>query len=185
MTTIQGISRLSYLAAVLGILVGWLTARHASAQPTHSTPDKLHVLFIGDDRLHEPAVRVRQILPYMAGQGIDLFYTKRLSTLDPDVLSSYDVVMLYANHPHLSAEREDALLDYVAGGGGLVAVHCASAMFGDSDAYISLVGGAFKSHGADSFRTEIIRPDHPAIRGVPNFASWDETYVHTKHNPDK
>src|SRR5690606_2738190 len=63
--------------------------------------------------------------------------------------------------------------------------HCASAMFGNSDAYISLVGGAFKSHGADSFRTDIVLPEHPAIQGVPNFASWDETYVHTKHNPDK
>src|SRR5690606_38693901 len=183
MTTLRALSRRPCLAIALGICIGLLTARPAPAQST--TPDKLQVLFLGDDGHHQPAARVRQILPFMAGQGIDIFYTERLSTLNPDVLSRYDVVMLYANHPHLSAEREQALLDFVAGGGGLVAVHCASAMFGNSDAYISLVGGAFKSHGADSFRTDIVLPEHPAIQGVPNFASWDETYVHTKHNPDK
>src|SRR5690606_35816483 len=23
------------------------------------------------------------------------------------------------------------------------------------------------------------------VRGVPNFETWDETYIHTKHNPDR
>src|SRR5690606_14715333 len=35
------------------------------------------------------------------------------------------------------------------------------------------------------FRTRVVAPEHPAIRNAPNFESWDETYVHMKHNPDK
>ncbi|MFO7845020.1 MAG: ThuA domain-containing protein [Balneolaceae bacterium] len=27
--------------------------------------------------------------------------------------------------------------------------------------------------------------NHPVLQGVPEFESWDETYVHSKHNPDK
>ncbi len=176
------IVRLPYLIGALGLIIACLVPREAGAQ---FAPEPLQVLFFGDEGHHQPAVRVKQILPYMADQGINLFYTERLSTFEPEMLGRYDVVMLYGNSPHLSKERERALLNYVAEGGGLVAVHSASAMFGNSDAFISLVGGAFKSHGADSFRTKIIRPDHPAMQEVPNFDSWDETYIHIKHNPDK
>src|SRR5262249_51186316 len=30
--------------------------------------------------------------------------------------------------------------------------------------------------------TEIVAPEHPLMRGFGGFESWDETYVHTKHN---
>ena len=28
----------------------------------------------------------------------------------------------------------------------------------------------------------IVKPDHPIMKGFQSFTSWDETYVHTKHN---
>lgn len=155
----------------------------ASAQTP--TPERLNVLFLGDDGHHQPATRVVHIIPYMADRGINLFYTDRLEDLNSEKLAGYDVVAMYANHTHIAPAQETALLNYVADGGGFVPIHCASAMFGNSDAFISLVGGAFKSHGEGTFRTTITQPDHPAIRGVPTFESWDETYVHMKHNPDK
>ncbi len=174
-------SILPCLTAALGMIIGCL----APAGAQTAAPERLHVLFFGDEGHHEPSVRVKQILPYMADQGISISYTERLAVFDPEVLARYDVVMLYGNSPRLSPGREEALLTYVADGGGLAAVHSASGMFGNSDAYVSLVGGAFKSHGVDSFRTEVVRPDHPVMQGLPTLASWDETYVHTKHNPDK
>jgi hypothetical protein len=94
-------------------------------------------------------------------------------------------VLIYANHTHLSASQEQALFQYVNQGGGLVPVHSASACFGNSDAYIKLIGGAFKAHGSGEFTTERVRSEHPAVNGVPAVESWDETYVHHKHNPDK
>ncbi len=121
----------------------------------------------------------------MTDRGINLFYTDRLEDLNSETLRRYDVVAMYANHPLVSPAQEVSLLNYVADGGGLVAIHCASAMFGNSDAFIHLIGGAFKGHGEGTFRTRSTMPDHPAIQGVPIFESWDETYVHMKHNPDK
>lgn len=171
------------LFGCMGLLLGCIGPRPAGAQPAPS--DRVDVLFFGDDSFHQPAARVKQILPRMADRGINLFYTERLEVFEPETLGRYDVVMLYGNSPHLSRGREVALLNFVAGGGGLVAVHSASAMFGNSDAYVSLVGGAFESHGVDSFGTDIVRPDHPVMRGVSNVVSWDETYVHDRHNPDK
>lgn len=180
--------RLPYLAAVLLLAAGSFAcdrAVHAAGVRAAPGPERLEVLFLGGQGHHEPAARARQVLPYLASRGINLFYTERLDVLDAERLRRYDAVVLYGNSPALTREQETALLNYVAEGGGLVPVHSASAMFGNSDAYVNLVGGAFKSHGVDSFRTKVLLPDHPAMRGVPDFASHDETYIHTKHNPDK
>lgn len=160
-------------------------AQTASAQGEGSSYDPLEILFLGDNGLHEPAQRARLIQPVFAERGIHMTYTDRLDDLKLERLRQFDAVLIYANHTHLSDEQERALMEYVREGGGLVPVHSASAMFGNSEAYIKLIGGAFKSHGTGVFTTERTQPNHPAINGVPEVESWDETYVHHKHNPDK
>jgi type 1 glutamine amidotransferase len=76
------------------------------------------------------------------------------------------------------------VLGYVRQGGGLAALHCASYCFRNSDAYIALVGAQFKSHGTGTFRTRLLQPEHPVTKGFTGFESWDETYVHHRHNPE-
>ena len=44
------------------------------------------------------------------------------------------------------------------------------------------MGAQFKKHGGEEFATEIVQPEHPIMKGFGGFSSWDETYVHTKHN---
>ena len=78
--------------------------------------------------------------------------------------------------------RNCALLDFVEGGKGFVPLHCASYCFRNSDAIVGLMGGQFKSHATGTFRTTIAEPNHPIMKGFQGFESWDETYVHTKHN---
>src|SRR5262249_55165108 len=75
-----------------------------------------------------------------------------------------------------------ALLDFVEGGKGFIPLHCASYCFHNSPKYIALVGAQFKSHGTGTFRTTIAEPDHPVMKGFKGFESYDETYVHAKHN---
>src|SRR5205085_9347281 len=48
--------------------------------------------------------------------------------------------------------------------------------------YVELVGAQFKSHGTGVFRTVPAVPEHPIVRGLEDFESWDETYVHHRHN---
>ena len=79
-------------------------------------------------------------------------------------------------------DQEKALLDYVAGGGGFVPLHCASFCFLNSPEYVALVGAQFQKHGTGEFETKVVDPDHPIIKGLEPFRTWDETYVHTKHN---
>jgi putative membrane-bound dehydrogenase-like protein len=148
----------------------------------HAAPARISVLFLGDNGHHQPAERFPQLAGALKKRGIDLTYTNKVSDLDPAVLSKYDGLMIYANIEKISPAQEKALLDYVAGGKGLIALHCASYCFLNSPAYIALVGAQFRSHGTGIFRTTIAAPDHPIMKGYGAFASWDETYVHHKHN---
>lgn len=161
-----------------GVLAACVLAISASAAP-------LHVLFLGDNGFHHPGDRFKQLEPALAPRGIELTYTTSLDDLNPGKLSHYDTLLIYANHTHISPEQEKALLDYVNGGHGLVAVHCASFCFLNSPKYIELVGAQFKSHGRGVFKETIVKPDHPVMKGLSPIESWDESYVHSKHNTNR
>ncbi len=145
----------------------------------------LEILFLGDDGHHNPKTRIQTVIPYLAERGINIHYTDRQSDLNRQNLDKYDVFMFYGNRSGLTNDQEHALLSYVDEGGGFVAIHTATASFNDSDAFVNLIGAAFKSHGEGTFTTQQVEPDHPVLDGVPEIESWDETYVHMKHNPDK
>jgi len=146
----------------------------------------LKILLLGQDQRHHNSHALYGVIaPPLARKGIQLTHVSTpAEALVPDTLANYDALMLYANHTKITPEQEKALLDYVAGGKGLIALHCASFMFQNSEAFIALVGGQFQRHGAGEFSAEIVNPSHPIMQGFENFTTpWDETYVHTKHNP--
>ena len=114
-----------------------------------------------------------------------MFYTDQPADLNADELSRYHVLILYNNHTNVTRPQLNALLSFVQNGGGLVVLHCASASFQNSEEFIRLVGAAFKSHGTGVFKATTIAPNHAVMRGVSEFEAWDETYIHTKHNPNR
>lgn len=142
----------------------------------------LKVLFLGDTGHHHPSERFAQLQPVLAPRGIELVYAENLSDLDPAVLTAYDALAVYANIDNLPPAAEAAILDFVRNGKGLVPLHCASFCFRNSPAWIDLVGAQFQKHGTGEFRTANVAPEHPLMKGFGGFQSWDETYVHTKHN---
>jgi uncharacterized protein len=146
---------------------------------------RIKALFLGDDGHHKPVERAAEIIPALARAGIDVSYTGDLDDLEPENLGRYDCLIVYANHTRLGPERAKALVGFVEKGGGLVALHCASACFGDSPEYLALVGGRFKSHKTGVFTARIDKPDHPAMKGVSEFEAWDETYVHDNLSDDR
>jgi putative membrane-bound dehydrogenase-like protein len=150
-----------------------------------SAPTALRVLFLGDNGHHKPADRFKQIQPVLSGKGIETLYTDDLADLNPGKLAGFDCLVVYANHTRIAPEQEKALLDFVTAGGGFVPLHCASYCFLNSPRYIELVGGQFKSHGTGVFKETIVNTSHPILAGISPIESWDETYVHTKHNSNR
>ncbi len=151
----------------------------ASAQ---EMPAKLKLLFLGDNGHHQPAVRFKQLQPVMKKRGVNLTYSDVVADLNAKTLGEYDGLVVYANIDAIEPEQAKALLDFVAGGKGFIPLHCASYCFRNNDDVVKLIGGQFLRHGTGTFRTVVTEPDHPVMKGYNGFESWDETYVHTKHN---
>jgi len=144
--------------------------------------DPIKLVFLGDQGHHRPADFAGRIAPVLRARGIDIEYTEDMNVLSTERLKNFDGLLVYANIDTISKEQEAALLDFVASGKGFLPIHCATYCFRNSDAYVALCGGQFKNHGKQEFETVIVAPEHPVMKGFGGFHSWDETYVHTKHN---
>lgn len=171
-----------FLKIALVFTLAFLRREAVAATRTNAM---IRVLFLGYQAGHKPAQRFALLQPVMAARNIEMTYTETLDDLNPGRLAQFDCLMIYANHPRISPEQEQALMDFVQAGGGFAPVHCASYCFHNSSDYIALVGAEFQRHGTGVFRETIIQPDHPVMRGLSPIESWDETYAHHKHNTNR
>jgi len=154
-----------------------------SARPT-SGP--VRVLFLGHDADHHLSSAYCPMLMEALGRDaiwFDYVTTPAAAFADSDFLDHYDAVLLYANHDKIDPAHWANLKKFIEAGGGFVPVHCASWCFQNIPEFDQVVGGRFDRHKTAIFRTKTIDADHAAIRNVPEFEAWDETYVHKNHNP--
>lgn len=165
-----------------------LTQRNAgSVDPnlTNVVPKRIEVLFLGHKSEHHNSYKYA---PWLAiklfKSGINLTYTHDLKDLNSENLSKYDGLIIYSNHDSISPSQEAALKDFVEGGKGLIPLHSAAGSFLNSQWYIQTIGGQFASHGEGDFTSKIVKSDHPVMKGIQEFTTWDETYVHKNLNPD-
>jgi len=163
------------LAVVVGLLIVPVLAQADEKKP-------IKILFLGDNAGHKPQTRFKILQPVLAKRGIELTYTDKMEDINDKNLAKYDGLIIYSNITKITSEQEKALLEYVEGGKGFIPLHCASFCFLNSPKYIDLVGAQFQKHGGGTFRTKIAEADHAIMKGFAGFESWDETYVHTKHN---
>jgi len=166
-------------------LVAYLFVAGLCFAKTSIAADSLSILFLGDHGSHLPSERARQIIPFMKTSGINITYTENQSDLNAVILAKYDGLIIYSESDKIEMAQEKALLDFVANGGGLVAIHSASYCFPDSPKYIALLGAQFMYHSTGKFRTRVINADHPIMKSFLEFETEDETYVHTKHSQDR
>jgi putative membrane-bound dehydrogenase-like protein len=176
--------------AAIGLLFGVLlsaqgpTPSSARGGVPNAGPRRVEVLFLGHASTHHDSGRFAPMLKAALAQyGFNFSYTTDLADLNPANLAQYDALMIYANHTTISPDQEAALLDFVASGKGFLPIHAASYCFQNSPAYIALVGAQFQRHGTGEFTTTFVNEAHPVMAGLRPFQVWDETYVHTKHNP--
>ncbi|MBC7817565.1 MAG: ThuA domain-containing protein [Planctomycetaceae bacterium] len=152
------------------------------ANAADSKPLKL--LYLGDNGHHQPRARFGQLQPVLKARGIELEYTDVVGDLNAEKLAKFDGLVLFANIDKIEDDQAKALLAYVASGKGFVPLHCASYCFRNNDDVVALMGAQFQRHGTGTFRvvTTEAGKSHPLLKGYKGFESFDETYVHTKHN---
>ncbi len=94
--------------------------------------------------------------------------------------ADYDVLVFYVVAGQLDPASEKAIQTFVEDGGGLVALHGASASFGNSKAWFRLIGGKFAGHAPGTFDLliNIVDTKHPITQGVEPFTIKDEEYTY-------
>ncbi len=162
-----------------------LSCTSTDAETTDDQPRKIEVLFLGHDSEHHNSAAYEPILASaLADDGINFTYTEDPDDLNEENLNRYDALLLYANHDSISTSQEKALLNFVDSGNGFIPIHSASYCFRNSEEIVDLVGAQFEKHGTGTFTADIINSDHPVMEGIEEFETWDETYVHNKHNEE-
>lgn len=171
---------------ILMVCVGLLAIGCGSAENSDDQPRKIEVLFLGHDSEHHNSEAYAPILASaLADDGINFTYTEDPGDLNNETLAKYDALLLYANHDSITTSQEQALFDFVESGKGFLPIHSASFCFRNSEEFVELVGAQFLEHEAGTFTAEIVNRNHPITEDLEEFETWDETYVHHKHNEDR
>lgn len=180
--------RWGLVALGLGALLGCATAAAADEQkPVRvlivlGSPPYHRVYDFGDS-LESTLKRiggftVTRLEPPRSGKPDDTAHLKKLEKVSR---SDYDVLLFYTSQMDLTSAEEHGLQNFLASGGGIVAVHGASLSFPKSKFWTHLIGARFKGHikGTHPLNIVIVDHQHPITRGVPNFQIIDEEYKHT------
>ena len=186
----------NYIALLLIVLIALACAKSKPARPTAGTSSavkagaskgrRAEVLFLGHNSKHHDSGKYAPWLSIkLFKSGINMSYTTNPGDINPENLAKYDGLIIYANHDSLSPSQESAMKAFVEGGKGLIPIHSASGCFRNSSWYIKTIGGQFASHKTGSFKNTILKPEHQVMKGITDFQTWDETYVHKNLNPDK
>jgi type 1 glutamine amidotransferase len=101
-----------------------------------------------------------------------------LSALTRLAAESVKVLVFFHTVGKISPTQRDALLSWVAGGGGFIGIHSAADSFRDCPEYRSMVGGYFLEHPPyRDYQVSIVQPWHPITDGMTEFFVKDEMFV--------
>ncbi|MCC5025238.1 MAG: ThuA domain-containing protein [Candidatus Synoicihabitans palmerolidicus] len=156
---------------------------------------------------------------FEAEHDIAFTFSKDGSLFSPDYLAQFDGVFFYTSgnlemvgtdqNPPMSADGKQALLSWIAQGGGFMAVHAGSDCFHTyerfngnppssgarphryayngqaSDPYIKMWGGEFINHGAQQVATvEVVDPKFPGMAELGEaFSVKEEWYSRKEFSP--
>ena len=126
-----------------------------------------------------PSYAARMALVHTLDQLRNIVVT-HIPSLDqlPEDFIDYDSMVLYFHEDQISKAALASLERFVAEGGGLLAVHSATASFMTEEVYFEILGGWFKAHGPISrFTISPVRKSD-VFKGIHSFSVEDELYHH-------
>jgi type 1 glutamine amidotransferase len=139
-----------------------------------------HILLASSGLVHPSWLarrRLKHTLQMMPGYVFQQVASlKVLPQLD---MLSFKAIVLYFHHQAISAAALDCLDEFVRRGGGVLAIHSATASFKQEPRYFEILGGRFLTHGAIQTMTvyQITSPDD-VFGNAPSFQIKDELYIH-------
>ncbi|VGO22639.1 ThuA domain-containing protein [Pontiella sulfatireligans] len=181
-------------AAWIG-LISSLAPEKATVVP--AKPRRVLVFSLATGFKHIVAPHVKEVIEVLGDKtgAFRVEFSDDISVFEKESLAQYDAILMNNVCPdrakrdlfwdvlkdeQKAAELEANLIEYVAGGGGLVVVHGAIAFQINSPAVSEMIGGSFDWH--PKFQTvtlELVDPKHPlvAVFKGRGFVHQDEPYL--------
>ncbi len=126
-----------------------------------------------------PGLACRFNLKKLLNQAKEYRFTYSSTLNDLTLLPDYDAVVLYFHRKDISESQLGALEEFANRGGGILALHAASASFKQNDGYFKLIGGRFNYHGPiTSFEVNNEDKQGGIFAGISDFEVTDELYIH-------
>jgi type 1 glutamine amidotransferase/glyoxylase-like metal-dependent hydrolase (beta-lactamase superfamily II) len=168
-----------------------LTIPHApfagrALSPSGSRPRALALI---GDRPHEPGHIEQGLRPALEQAGTSAFFAVDTRALTAANLGAVQLLVILrdgATWPGgagklkvwMTPEQETAVVNFVERGGGLLALHNATALYPQGGPYLKLLGGAYTTHGPlERFRVNVLDRSHFITRDVSDFEVADEQHV--------
>lgn len=135
------------------------------------------VLLVTDGLVHPPLLARKNLVQALV--ALDGFHFEHIRSLEnlPEKLTEFSAVVLYFHHKGISEKALARLRDFVAQGGGVLALHSATASFKEQLGYFDILGGRFTGHGKVE-KFEVRRVKDEIFGGIESFVVKDELYLH-------
>ncbi len=139
-----------------------------------------NVLIVSDGRIHPPILGRLWLHNILSGmRGYKFARVNSMEELPKIDLSGFHSLVLYFHHKRITEPALDAFNDFVAGGGGVLALHSVTASFKDTDRFSGILGGKFSDHGpVKTFDLCPVSSETKIFEKVPEFRVKDELYFH-------
>lgn len=172
------------------------------------SPRKVLMVSLATGYCHEVIPHVKVVIDTLAKAGaFEVTHSDDPAMFEPDKLARFDAVILNNNctknpgrnwfmdvlekdksldeaqRKDKAAALEKSLIDFVAQGRGVVAIHGAIVFLNESPDFSNVLGGSFEMHPKlEELTLNPVEPDHPllkAFEGKP-FTHLDEPYLFNK-----
>jgi uncharacterized protein len=183
------------LAVTLLVMVTIMTGGWVNAAPaTAPAKEKARILLVTG--VDYPGHLWRQTAPVLAealrkDSRLVVVTVEDPGFLDSTAINKYDLILLHFQNWQQPGPGEGAranLRQFVDGGKGVALVHFAcGAWFGEWPEFEKIAGRAWfglnpgpgrQQHDPyGSFRVELVKPEHPVVRGMADFETQDELYT--------
>lgn len=154
-----------------------LAAAVAAAPIPAADKDDVRVLFVLNGHDYKPKAPILEKV-LKETPGFTVTKLEDVKKLGDVKRADYDVLLFYGSPQGKDELADRAIEKFVEDGGGVVALHHASA--GGSKEWIRMIGGSFAGHIAGTHKLNVIVDDdkHPITKGVEPFTIEDEEYKH-------
>ncbi len=134
------------------------------------------VLLVTDGIFHPPYFGRMALKKSLAElDGFEFQHVRSMEKLPAD-LKDFSALVIYIHHKRISQSALKSLDAFVSGGGGILAVHSATASFKEANRFFEILGGRFVGHGAvEEIKVKRVKDE---IFDVGDFVIQDELYIH-------